>query len=175
MDKLTLLLISLTLGPVLYAQSFDLSQQTDGRVVTASKDTLHGRISLAPDRKSLMLQTDGGLRHFPATRVKEVFLAEMHYTVAVHPEDLEPRLMRLLVRGAPSLAVAQVSGEYAYFLIENGKASPLEANEKALFESFGKWKKTMRDYAFSMDLDLKTPEGLTWLFEYYHKQVNDQL
>ncbi len=161
----------------LHGQSYDLSKKLSGAILTKSNDSLVGQIVLDNNWQSVTFLSERSMRQLYARDIQKVTLEDGYQIITYQSVKIENKgdyfLFQRLTDGAvPLLKYAgdlyKTEKEGEQFYIELDDQALKLPSEKSLFNVFGKYKKEMRDYAFSMAFNLELERDLVLLFNYYH-------
>ncbi len=169
----TFVLLALTLK----GQSYDLSKKLPGSILTKSNDSLVGQIVLDNNWQSVSFVSDRSMRQLYARDIDKVLLEDGYQMITYHSVKIENQgdyfLFQRLTDGP--VVLLRYAGELykdekeaGQFYIELDDQAFKLPSEKSIFNVFGKYKKEMRDYAFSMAFNLDLERDLILLFNYYN-------
>jgi hypothetical protein len=167
------------------AQSYDLHQKQPGSIVMENNDSLVGEIVLGSNWQSVTLISERSMQQVYAKQVKKVRISEGYgnkefLSLQTH-EKGDFFFFEVLVFGeikllcSSGLISLKDSKDRKYYILDEGYALKIAKSDKSLFSVFGKYKKEMKDYAFSMAMNLEMERDLKLLFDYFNQNYSDEI
>jgi hypothetical protein len=163
-----------------YGQNFDLGQSLSGELVRKDGQVLNGHIAMSDDWQAIMIKQDNAIFQMKAVEVESIFIPSegIDYKSAV--SQGEHFFFEVVLNGERPLLICEgkdlpVTSSTGFFTAVNGEFIPLDKGND-LFKVFGKFRKEMSDYVFSMALEPdENRRDLRMVFEYFNNHYAAQL
>ena len=164
----TIIVLAAFVPLLLQAQSFSMANKKPGYLVTGD-DTIQGEIAINFSSNQILLVNENGINNIPARDVKKIVIEDgpdKIYKTAILSEDKV--FVEVLSDGELALCHRNVEDKEIFYVVgEDGQAESVSPGKK-LFDAFGDFKKQMKDYAFSANIDPETKSGMIEIFRYYN-------
>lgn len=169
---------------LIIGQNYDFSQKQPGSVIIENNDSLVGEVVVGSSWQSVAIVEGRAMQQVFASQAKKVYIADGYsqkefLSLQTH-EKGDFYFFEVLVSGkakllcSSGLISSKDTDERKYFITDKGYAIRIATSDKSFFNTFGKFKKEMRDYAFSMAMDLNKERDLKLLFSYFNQNYPEE-
>jgi len=173
--------ISLFITVCLRGQSYDLSQSKAGTLILSDKTELKGNITIGTKWQSVIVGLPDGIRQIEAEDIQQITLENEGTLYKVGQKDGEHFIFETLEDGERPLLISESpvlekeENPSGYYTIINDKYQAVEFGND-LYKVFGKFRKEMSNYAYTMALEPeKNNRDLVMIFDYFNNYYASRL
>lgn len=162
-----------------HAQSYDLSTRRSGVVILNQGSTLDGEVIFGSSWNSIYFITDHGMQQIKAEAIEQIIIHEesiVSYRTLAHERDGKYYLFRVLEAGTVSLlkyAGDAFEQDQTFFTSIHTEGIATTLDDRIPFNAFGRYRKEMRDYAFSHALETNVESDLILIFSYFNDHFDE--
>lgn len=164
------------------AQSFSLSDTYQGVLISKTGDSISGTFSFSDNHRSVMAQSENRLVQFNAEAIQEIILDWNQSQIIMKCfrigtntrigffSIVELSEKPLMIAGPPAEDILEID---RFYTLDKDVAVAI-TSEKDLYDSFGKFKKQVKDFAFARALRIDRLIDLRDIFKFYNELIQSQ-